>query len=319
MNEVFEIPNINLTNSKLGTHQEKRNIAMQIDEACKKTGFFVVTGHGVERKIFEEVFEVTKSFFKLSLSEKNKCRLSEGFTKAKDDYTPLGYSGLLEENGYAYMGEFGKPSDYVEKYSVNKDIFNDAISLPFPDNEFGVTFKEKIKPYYKALEDISEHLCELFAIALDLPLDYFINRINHSNDSMRIHTYPKIEDNFKNNQGCAEHRDGSLITLLTNTSPGIEVKTRAGQWIRPVVEDIDWVLVNIGDLMMRWSNDTYVSTPHRVILSEQERHSIAFFKLANDNTLIEPFPKFCQFQTPKYDPILYKEFSLQKMNFLFNR
>jgi isopenicillin N synthase-like dioxygenase len=318
-NNTFQIPIIDLEPSRLGTVHDKMNTALQIDRACKNTGFFVVAGTGIPRKIFEEAYNAMGIFFELSLEEKNKCRLPAGFTRAKDDYTPLGYTGLLEENGYAYMGEFGKPSDYVEKYSVSKDIFNDNVKLPFPESEFGTIFKEKIKPYYKACEDISEYLTELFAIALDLPPHYFSQRINRSNDSLRLLRYPPFLKHFENDQGCAPHRDGSLITLLTNTAPGIEVQTRDGEWIRPVIKDIDYVLINIGDLMMRWSNDTYVSTPHKVVLSNHERQSIVFFKLANDDTLIEPFPKFCKDKGAKYEPIIYKEFSLQKMNSLFSR
>jgi isopenicillin N synthase-like dioxygenase len=77
-------------------------------------------------------------------------------------------------------------------------------------------------------------------------------------------------------------------------------------------------IVNIGDLMARWSNDTYVSTPHRVVLGK-ERQSIVFFKLANDDAVIECFPKFCRETPVKYEPVVYKAFSLQKMNALFGR
>ncbi|MDD3266391.1 MAG: 2-oxoglutarate and iron-dependent oxygenase domain-containing protein [Burkholderiales bacterium] len=313
------IPNIDLTKARLGSDEDKFNTAMEIDKACKEVGFFVITGHGYDYKIFKEVYEEMEEFFNLPLVEKNACRLEEGATLSKDDYTPIGYTGLLEENGYAYMGEFGKPSDYVEKFSVSKNIFTENTFIPFPQTPFGKAFQEKIKPYYEALEGITNQLTELFSIALDLPKDYFFDKINNSNDSLRLLTYPKMSPDFANNQGCAPHKDGTLLTLLTNTSPGIEVQNCEGNWIRPLTADIDSVIVNIGDLMMRWSNDTYLSTPHKVVLNEQKRQSIAFFKLANDDTLIKPFPKFCTDKPSKYEPIIYKTFSLEKMRALFDK
>lgn len=316
---IKEIPCLDLTKARLGTKQDQYNTAMEMDKICKEIGFFTVIGHGTPLQVFEDIYSSMDTFFSLPLAHKNKCRLAEGFTRASDDYTPLGYSGLLEENAYAYMGEHGKPSDYVEKFSVSKEIFNDEIMLPFPKNDQGKQFREKIKPYYKACEDLASLLTNLFALALDLPPDFFVNRINNSTDSMRLHNYPGFQQDFVNKQGMAEHKDGTLITLLTNHTPGIEVKTSSGEWIKPVMNNLDCFLVNIGDLMMRWSNNTYLSTVHRVVLSNEKRQSIAFFKLANDDTIIESFPKFCKNKVSKYNPIIYKEFSLEKMNSLFHR
>jgi isopenicillin N synthase-like dioxygenase len=128
-----------------------------------------------------------------------------------------------------------------------------------------------------------------------------------------------VREEFLNDQGMGEHTDGTFITLLSEEGPGLQLRDLSGAWIDVDVGRRDWFVVNIGDLMARWSNDEYVSTPHRVKLADRPRQSIVFFKLANDDTLIECFPKFIRQRPAAYEPIRYETFSLQKMNALFGR
>ncbi|HWL84701.1 MAG TPA: 2-oxoglutarate and iron-dependent oxygenase domain-containing protein [Polyangiaceae bacterium] len=316
------IPHIDLTPALApGNDEAERRLAMEMDRVCKDVGFFTVRGHGIDRRIFEDVYAASKAFFDLPYSRKTGCRLETGFTKAADDYTPYGYSGLLEENAYAYMGERDKPSDYVEKFSVGRLVLDDRERLPFPEDALGRALRRTTKAYFIACEGLVAKLTELFTIALELPRDFFAVRTGSSTDSLRSQRYPARSTDFKNDQGMGAHCDGTLLTLLTHTSPGLEVRNRSGEWISPQVGDcdLDEFIVNIGDLMARWSNDEYVSTPHRVVLAEKVRQSIVFFKLANDDTVIECFPKFCRNKPAKYAPVLYKNFSLEKMNALFSR
>ena len=176
-----------------------------------------------------------------------------------------------------------------------------------------------MKEYFTACETLANRLAELLTVALELPRDFFATRTDKSNDSLRSQFYPGRKQEFANDQGMGEHTDGTLITLLTQDGPGLQLRDLAGNWLDITVDHRDWFIVNIGDLMARWSNDAYVSTPHRVTLAGQPRQSIVFFKLANDDTLIEAFPKFTRDQPAKYEPILYETFSLQKMNALFGR
>ncbi|MEE9453258.1 MAG: 2-oxoglutarate and iron-dependent oxygenase domain-containing protein [Paracoccaceae bacterium] len=314
-----QIPIIDLSPALHGSAEEKYQVAMQIDKACKEIGFIVVHGHDISPDVFTQMYTGLETFFNLPIEEKQKCKLDSGFTMAKDDYTPYGYSGLLEENAFAYMGEKGKPSDYVEKFSTGRLILDDSQPLPFPKTGVAKSFRQDVKTYYQACEQLSVILTRLFALALELPEDFFASKTDRSNDSLRLQTYPGFSHDFANRQGMAEHTDGTLMTILTDTSPGIEVKLASGEWVRPMLEQEGHFLVNIGDLMMRWSNDEYVSTRHRVVLSDQKRQSIVYFKLANDDTVIESFPKFTQSRRAKYPPIVYKDFSLEKMDALFSR
>ena len=306
------IPVIDLSTYFNGGDREKLQLGMEIDKACREVGFFTIHGHGIDRKIFQDAYDSLKEFFALSIEEKNKLRT---------DIQPCahqknGYSALLEENAHAFMGRKGMPSDYVEKFSMGRSVLDDHLPLPFPDGDFGVRLREHMKAYYKACEKLTGIVTELFAIALDLPRDFFVSRIDHSFDFLRFQNYPGFHDDLINRQGCAGHTDGNLLTILTATGPGLQVKCTNGEWIDVEIKELDHFVVNIGDLMMRWSNDEWLSTEHRVVLTDKSRQSIVFFKLVNDETMIETFPKFTNSKGSKYPTVSFLNYVKGKMQAL---
>ncbi|HEX6096114.1 MAG TPA: alpha/beta hydrolase fold domain-containing protein [Thermoanaerobaculia bacterium] len=261
--------------------------AERIGRACREVGFFTVCGHGLDGNVVHDAHRALRTFFERPLADKMTCRLPTGFTMAGDDYTPYGYSALLEENAWAYMGQQGKPSDYVEKFSAGRHILDDARDLPFPADDPGRDLRDKLKAYYAACETLSSRLAELISISLGLAPDFFAARMDHADDSMRGHLYPAFTPDFVNDQGMGQHTDGTLITLLTHDSPGIEVRARNGDWITPSFRALDHFIVNIGDLLAHWTDGEYVSTEHRVVLTERPRQSIVFFKLTNEDEMVQ--------------------------------
>lgn len=297
----------------------ERKTADEISDACRRTGFFVVRGHGIAPQVFDDAYAASLRFFGLPLGTKREFAMRTSTARGDNDYSPYGYSALLSENAYAYTGKPDMPSDYVEKFSAGRLILRDDEELPFPADELGAGLRTALKGYFAACESVAGRIAELLALALDLPRDFFAIRTNASNDSLRSHLYPGGDPEFLNDQGMGQHTDGTLITLLTQDGPGLQLQDRSGRWLDVEVPERDSFIVNIGDLMARWSNDEYVSTPHRVRLADRRRQSIVFFKLANDDTVIECFPKFAADRPAKYAPIRYEDFSLQKMNLLFGR
>lgn len=297
----------------------ERKTADEISDACRHSGFFVVRGHGIAPEVFDDAYAASLDFFGRPLDAKQQLEMRTSTARGDNDYSPYGYSALLAENAYAYTGRQGMPSDYVEKFSAGRLILDDAEDLPFPADERGARLRAALKRYFAACESMADRIAELLALALDLPRDFFATRTNTSNDSLRSHLYPGVDPEFRNDQGMGQHTDGTLITLLTQDGPGLQLQDRTGRWLDVEVPERDSFIVNIGDLMARWSNDEYVSTPHRVRLADRRRQSIVFFKLANDDAVIECFPKFTATRPAKYQPIRYEDFSLQKMNLLFGR
>ncbi|MDH6708554.1 isopenicillin N synthase-like dioxygenase [Kitasatospora sp. MAA19] len=305
--------------AQAGNDDAERKVADEISEACRHTGFFVVRGHGIAPEVFDDAYEASLRFFGRPLDAKRELPMRTSTARGDNDYSPYGYSALLSENAFAYTGKQGMPSDYVEKFSAGRLILDDDEDLPFPADEEGARLRAALKRYFAACESVSGRIAELLALTLDLPRDFFATRTDTSNDSLRSHLYPGVAPEFLNDQGMGEHTDGTLITLLTQDGPGLQLRDLAGRWLDVEVPERDSFIVNIGDLMARWSNDEYVSTPHRVRLADRRRQSIVFFKLANDDTVIECFPKFTADRPAKYEPIRYEDFSLQKMNLLFGR
>jgi isopenicillin N synthase-like dioxygenase len=282
---VTTIPEIDLSPAHRDSAGE-RSVALAIDRACREIGFFTIFGHGIDPLVFSNANAALAHFFALSREQKNRYRIASGTLK-NDYYTPYGYSGLLEENAFAYMGVEGQPSDYVEKYSTGRLVLNDDIELPFPADQTGRALRDALKQYYLACHGLAARLMTYFALALDLPRDFFTKRSDAANDSLRGHLYPAKADWCENDQGMGAHKDGTLITLLSHTAPGIQVRGRDNQWVRPGFTGIDRFLVNIGDLMAHWTDSVYVSTEHRVILTPEPRQSIAFFKLTNEDENVQ--------------------------------
>jgi isopenicillin N synthase-like dioxygenase len=281
-----QIPYIDLTPARTGSKAERLAVAAEIDAACRDVGFFNLTGHGIDPGIIQRAYDELERFLALPQEVKETCRLPGGATMSADEYTPYGYSALLEENAFAYMGVEGKPADYVEKFSVGYLVNEPGADLPFPPGPQGQAFRKALGEYYTAVDKLSAFLAGMFEIGLDLPPGHLSGRIDASNDSMRCHSYPAVRPEFVNDQGMGTHKDGSLITMLTHTRPGIDVRTRGGQWIKVPCKSIQDFTINIGDLLAHWTENQYVSTPHRVVLSDENRLSIVFFKLTNEDEIV---------------------------------
>jgi isopenicillin N synthase-like dioxygenase len=281
-----KIPSIDLEPIRSGLVSDQEAVARQLDCACREVGFFTIRGHGIDKSVFENAYSALERFFARPEEEKNCCRLVDGFIAA-DEYTPYGYSGLLEENAFAYMGKKGCPSDYVEKISAGRLILNDSSVLPFNNDVMGHDLRRALKLYYVATESLAATITRLLTIPLGLATDFFDVRTDKSNDSLRCHFYPARDARFSNDQGMGIHKDGTLITLLTHTSPGIQIRTRSGSWVEPEFTTNKEFIVNIGDLLSHWTNEQYVSTPHRVVLSDKGRLSIVFFKLTNEDEVVK--------------------------------
>jgi isopenicillin N synthase-like dioxygenase len=284
---LTNIPIIDLAPSRGSDPAGRAAVARALDQAAREIGFFVATGTGIPDVVMNDAYGAFARFIALPLDQKNACRLSEGSTPPDDPYTPYGYSGLLEENAFAYMGQKGKPSDYVEKFSLGRLALDQDRALPFPRDQSGAQMRAALSTYFRHTWALADLIAGLFEDGLEKPKGYFTDRISHSADSMRCHSYPAMRADFANDQGMGAHQDGSLVTLLTHTEPGIEVRVKGGGWLRPPAGRLGDYLVNIGDLLSHWTDGAYVSTPHRVVLTENHRLSIAYFKLTDEDELTE--------------------------------
>ena len=162
-------------------------------------------------------------------------------------------------------------------------------------------------------------LVPLFALALDLPADYFAPAFAEPNCTIRLIHYPPHPSPEDNEFGFAPHTDNNFITFLAQSKlPGLEVRTAEGDWIRPPAVPGTFV-VNTGAMLARYSNDRFRATPHRVInRNDRSRYACPFFLGPNHDVVVEPVPSCVgPDNPPKYEPTTYGAFTqhLLTLNF----
>ena len=282
-------------------------VTSNIDGACTDTGFFAVVGHGVADDVIQHMWDATKSFFDLPPADKLAARHA-------DPTHPYGY--------FPPGGEALSKSRGVDSPPDIKESFNLAPPAEHPDGtgRFGgveriwpdspTEFKTAWLTYYDSLYDLSERIMDVFAQALRIEPELFRSRTNQHLCALRGLNYPPLEHPPQPGQlRAGAHSDyGTLTVLLPGPGDGgLEVQSRAGAWI-PVAPIDGAFVVNIGDMMQRWTNDRWRSTLHRVIIPDdygERRQSIAFFHQPNWNAEIATLPSCITPDQPsKYEPVL---------------
>ncbi len=234
--------------------QDRNTLVHQLGEAFERTGFIVVTRHGVPSRVMTEMWDISRAFFNIQAEYKAEVSMMP-------DY-PYGYMGLTAE-----ALQQGK-SDRKESFCIGPcDPASGVPARRWPEFD---EFAKAWTAYYAEMEKLSLRLLALASLALGLEEGWFDAKMVHHASALRALKYP-------GKCGSAgEHTDYGLLTLLWAPSPGLQVKVRQGEWLdAPACPDS--LIVNIGDLMQRWTNDRWVSTPHRVVPTEGWRQSIAYF------------------------------------------
>jgi isopenicillin N synthase-like dioxygenase len=252
--------------------------------ACRDTGFFLVKGHGIPEALIHDVFAKGDAFFARPQAEK----------------AALDIRNNPHNRGWACQGS--EALDETSGQMDRKEAFNVGFDLPADDPRVlkgepfrGVNiwpeidgFRDTMLRYYDAVLTLGIGLHRAFEMDLDLPEGYFAPHFSEPMATLRVLSYPAAPDG--EGIGAGAHTDyGSVTLLMTDGVGGLQVKPRGGDWINvPHVKGA--YVVNIGDCLMRWSNDIYVSTPHRVLPPKTARRSIAFFLDPNPDSVITALP-----------------------------
>jgi isopenicillin N synthase-like dioxygenase len=313
---LLHVPVIDIAPYREGTPEGKAAVAELIGQACRDIGFLVVSGHGIPEDLISKTYDVSKEFFELPPSEKIKAD-----RPAPDQVR--GYSAVGGE-GLSYSLDEPTPPDIKESLSIG------PVDVPpgdpyFTSEEAGPHFAKNVWPakpaelkpvwteYFRAVDSLATDLMRLFALALKLDEHYFDNTIDKNISMMRVLQYPKqTTAPLPGQLRAGAHSDYGSMTILRkelSDNNSLQVKNKAGQWVSvPVIEGS--FIVNIGDLMQQWTNDTWTSTLHRVVNppldseANKDRMSIVFFHQPNYDAVVDCLSS-CQ--TPdnpaKYGPI----------------
>ncbi len=268
------IPLVNLQHFINGTDGQKLQFVNQLSIAFREIGFVGVINHGIPDDIVSEFYARAKDFFSLPDSVKRKYEVP----------------GLAGQRGYTSFGkEHAKQSrvaDLKEFYQIGQTVVGeDEVRSEYPDNVMTAdipAFTELGDKLYKKFEESGSHLLRAIAIGLNLPEDYFASKILNGNSILRAIHYPPIIQEPESAIRAEQHEDINLITLLVGASAGgLQVLTMDGQWLDVVPQDGE-IVVNVGDMLQRLTNNLLKSTTHRVVNPPKElwhvpRLSIPFF------------------------------------------
>ena len=271
------IPRLDLNDYIKGTPEQKRRFSDDIGKAYNETGFVTIANHGMTPELMEDLYAEVKKFFTLPDDQKLKYEkpelagqrgyTSKGKEKAKDSKTPD-------------LKEFWQSGQVVEDGDPVKDEYPDNVIV-----EELPRFNEVTREVYKRLEYAGKHLLRAISVYLELPENYFDDKVNNGNSILRaIHYFPIENTDALPDDAvrAGAHEDINLITLLIGASAdGLEVLTRDNQWF-PVKANAEDIVVNVGDMLQRLTNNRLKSTTHRVVNPPREfmkssRYSVPFF------------------------------------------
>src|SRR5215469_14962358 len=285
----------------------KARIATAIRDACESTGFFYLRGHDVAERTIAAAFEASRQFFDQPLAERLKVKLVIGKNRG---YQPLG-SRIYAEKADA--------PDLNESFKYQHDLRSDDPDILDGNRVHALNqwpdlpgFRAPLVAYYDAMELLSDGLLRAFALALDLDENYFLSFYRKPLTQINLIHYPPHPPVTPGRQfGLRPHADTTAFTILAQGGEeGLQVE-HPGGWI-DVPPIPGTFVINIGDMMARWTNDRFASTPHRVInRSGRERYSIPFFAIPDFDATVECLPS-CHGpgNPPKYPPLRVGDFMI---------
>jgi isopenicillin N synthase-like dioxygenase len=268
------IPSVDLSDFLSEDPKRKQKFIDDIGKAYEDIGFVALKGHFLDDELVDKLYAEVKNFFNLTLETKQRYEIP----------------GIGGQRGYV---SFGKESAKGKKEGDLKEFWhfgqyvedNDALKKEYPDNvmvEELPEFNKVGKQAYKMLEKTAKYVLRALALHLGLKEDYFDPYIHNGNSILRPIHYPPILEEPKNAVRAAAHGDINLITLLMGAQGrGLQVQRHDGEWIDAIAEP-DELMINVGDMLSRHTNNRLKSTIHRVVNPPRElwgtsRYSIPFF------------------------------------------
>jgi isopenicillin N synthase-like dioxygenase len=297
---MSQIPILDVADLQSAEPARRAAVARAIGAACRDTGFFAITGHGVPAERIADTFAAAAQFFAQPLEAKRQ--LAIGVHGHNRGYVALGAESLDEK---------ARP-DLKEAFNL---IWTDEARRPPNVWPQLPGWRERVQACFDSLYAVGRRLHAAFALDLGLPEDFFDDKIDRPQATLRLLRYPAAfaADAPAGQAGAGTHTDYGNVTLLaTDGVAGLQVQRRGGGWI-DVPPLPDAFVCNIGDCLMRWSNDVYVSTPHRVLPPPRERYSIAFFLDPNPEALVSALPGCVPpGEAAKYPPVTAAEYLQQR-------
>src|SRR5262245_47721037 len=311
-----EIPVIDFGPALRGEIGGLEAVAQEVRRASERVGFFYLAGHGVSSETIEAAFRASREFHAMPMAEKLRLPINEN---------NIGYLGVNQSiQGASTVHRATRPN-LNESFFISHDRGADhpdvVAGLPLRGrNQWPAghaAMRAAMMRYFETLEVVGERMLPVLARALDMPVDSFARFFaNEAHVNLRFLHYPPQETDDDEQFGQGPHTDNSFITILAREDvPGLAVRLPSGEWLAPPVIPGTF-LVNLGNMMKRWSNDRFLSTPHGVLNdSGKDRYSIAFFYSPNVDAAIECVPTCVSVDEPaRYPRAIYRDLVLEFYN-----
>jgi isopenicillin N synthase-like dioxygenase len=303
-----------------GSESDRRAVARAFGQAFETTGFATLVGHGVDRELVDQTYAAAADFFARPVEEKYLC-VAPGKTKGHG-YLPIG----VESVAATLDGE--TPPDLCEALvfrSLRRERMGTIGANLWPENP--PQLRSLVSDYYDAVFALTQTLMRMSALALDLTEDYFAPFYEEPGLTLRFVSYPDQETPPREGQlrYGAHHDYGGLTILRQDEAPGgLQIADRDGTWHDAVPAPGSFV-INVGDLMSRWTNGRWRSTLHRVVnpprdlTGSTQRLSMVAFTGPNENAQVACLPSCIDAEHPaQFAPVCAGEFVMAKLTASMN-
>lgn len=305
------IPLVDLSKFIHGTAEEKDEFVKELANAFHHIGFVGVINHGVPKKLIDDFYEAANAFFALPVEVKRKYEIPE--LAGQRGYTSFGKEHAKQSN-VGDLKEFFQIGQQVAEGHPNKKNYPD--NFVCTENP---SFTSLGWELYQSFQEAGKHLLRAIAIHLDLGEGYFSSRVQDGNSILRAIHYPPITAEPNSAIRAEQHEDINLITLLVGASAGgLQLLNKQNEWLDIVPQDQE-IVVNVGDMLQRLTNNYLKSTTHRVVNPPREewhkpRLSIPFFLHPVAEMDLSCLPSCISQSNPlQYEPITAGEYLNERL------
>jgi isopenicillin N synthase-like dioxygenase len=317
---VEALPIVDFGPFRQGSRDDRQRVGREIDAACREVGFLILAGHGIPDALIADTREAFRLFFDQPLAYKR--RFAKDPSAGAAGYSAIGDTALARTRGDAAPADLNETFNVVPPHVDRTDpYFTCEAARPFfPRNRFPDVphdLEALCRAYYAIAYALAREVLSACAIGLGLPADYFADKTDRAIATLVARNYPAQREAPQPGQlRAAAHTDFGTMTLLAaeDRPGGLEVLTKQGAWIS-VAPPPSTFVVNIGDMMARWTDDRWVSNLHRVANppiaagDAARRISLVFFMNPNYDAVIAPWSG-----SARHAPITVGEYYLRQMS-----
>ena len=308
---IHTIPVVNLNDFVNGTDATKRKFVDDLGKAYEDVGFVALKGHGIQQQLIDDYYEVVQQFFALPKETKKKYEIPE--LAGQRGYTSFGKEHAKGSEA-PDLKEFWQLGQIVEGEEMPDEYYPDNVKV-----EELPQFAALGNQLYKAFETCGRHMLQAIGIHLEIGEFYFDRHVHNGNSILRAIHYPPITQEPKNAIRAEQHEDINLITLLVGASAeGLQLLSRSNTWL-DVTAPEGSIVVNVGDMLQRLTNNKLKSTTHRVVNPPKEkwgspRFSIPFFMHPRSEMPLDCLPSCVSERHPlSYAPITAGEYLNERL------